>query len=354
MIITELKVRNFQIHKNLTVKFTKGVNVIIGDTDAGKSALLRALHLLIMNNPRSGESIYQNSYDNKPLSIQIKDDRGNIIRRSKKRYYLNGDLMKAVGTDIPIPIMELFPFNSINWQKQLDQHFLILQTGGGAAKLLNASSGMEDQETLMKNVKSNITEHKSNIKRLILNNKEHDKVITKLRPVSRLLMKAKAIKQLSNQSNELDNEITNLNILIKDIQDHHIDPEVYTSINLLINDITEIDNYQKESITLNHSIKQINDLIIQLKETRKYLDKIGITNILIDSLNSVIIQSKESSNIKIMLNQLFNITDQIKTTQKDIKQFTNELEWLENEFHQKLLEVGECPFCGIKIKKEIV
>ena len=48
-------IRNFQSHKKSILNLSKGVNVIVGKTDSGKSAIIRALRWLFTNTP-SGDA----------------------------------------------------------------------------------------------------------------------------------------------------------------------------------------------------------------------------------------------------------------------------------------------------------
>ncbi|MCM3599647.1 DNA repair protein RecN [Robertmurraya korlensis] len=46
-MLTELSIKNFAIIENLTVSFTKGLTVLTGETGAGKSIIIDAVHLLV-------------------------------------------------------------------------------------------------------------------------------------------------------------------------------------------------------------------------------------------------------------------------------------------------------------------
>jgi DNA repair protein RecN (Recombination protein N) len=46
-LLTELSIKNFAIIENLTVSFTKGLTVLTGETGAGKSIIIDAVHLLV-------------------------------------------------------------------------------------------------------------------------------------------------------------------------------------------------------------------------------------------------------------------------------------------------------------------
>ena len=271
MYLKELIVENFQIHgEKRIVKFTKGLNVIIGDTGKGKSSLVRALYLHFMNQPRNAEAIFKNKHTDNPIKIKTIDSNDNTLKRFKRQYFLNDSPkpLKKFGTDIPKPITELYKFKEINWQKQLDPHFLILQTGGTAAKIMNASSGMEDQELLMNEVKSRISNHKSNIKRILENNKDYYKTIRDLKSVTRLLMKAKAIQILKTKSNETQNNIDTLNTLIVNLNECRIDPKKYITINLMLSEINQIELIEEERSKLIHDINKLNSICNQLQEIK--------------------------------------------------------------------------------------
>ncbi len=46
MFISSIRIQNFRCFKDTTVHFTEGVNVIIGENNAGKTALLKSLGLV--------------------------------------------------------------------------------------------------------------------------------------------------------------------------------------------------------------------------------------------------------------------------------------------------------------------
>ena len=46
-MLTELSIKNFAIIEALTISFEKGLTVLTGETGAGKSIIIDAIHLLI-------------------------------------------------------------------------------------------------------------------------------------------------------------------------------------------------------------------------------------------------------------------------------------------------------------------
>jgi len=54
-MLKTLRGENFQSWRELLMTLSPGVNVIVGESDAGKSAIMRMLRLLITNRP-SGDA----------------------------------------------------------------------------------------------------------------------------------------------------------------------------------------------------------------------------------------------------------------------------------------------------------
>ena len=47
MYISELKLENFRKYKNLNIKFNEGLNVIVGENNSGKTAIIDAMRILL-------------------------------------------------------------------------------------------------------------------------------------------------------------------------------------------------------------------------------------------------------------------------------------------------------------------
>lgn len=113
-MLTELRVKNFALIKNLSVHFDKGLNVITGETGAGKSLVLKSLQILMGGKAPSeivgqfsdetlveGLFIVQDRSDIKKrlegLSYALEDENTLLVRRiisskGRSKTYLNGSL----------------------------------------------------------------------------------------------------------------------------------------------------------------------------------------------------------------------------------------------------------------------
>jgi DNA repair protein RecN (Recombination protein N) len=127
-MLLELKVSNFAIIENLQIEFSKGLNILSGETGAGKSVLLKSLSLLMgmkgsTEQIRSGQTqaSIQGSFDltSRPdlrarlleLGIEV-DENILVVRRvlsqDKSKVYLNGNLSTLQTLrDIVSPLIDL-------------------------------------------------------------------------------------------------------------------------------------------------------------------------------------------------------------------------------------------------------
>lgn len=342
-MLKKLKVKNFQKHKEKQLQFTKGINVIIGESDQGKSAIIRALYLLLENLPRGADKIFHKHKTKEPMEIILEDFQGNIIKRKKKKYYLNGELYKAFNKEVPITIRELFPLKIVNWHKQLDGHFLILNTSGNAAKQLGVSTGLEEQEELVKEIKTRLSDKKSELKRLQENNYDNQKKIKELRPVVGLLLQTRSIQEkqkvldsIQEQLEELQNYSNKIKQLDK--QKGKYDIEQYLS------SINETLQYLKTFEENEQQQQNLVDILTKLKDTENIPAKtletyINETKQILKLLPALDEQVTAYNTIQQSLETLKNLINSLKKTNKEIEEKEKEKTTIVKEIGL----CGECP-----------
>lgn len=100
-MIKTLRIRNFQSHKDTFIEFDPGVNVITGPNMSGKSAILRAIRLVISNQPGGSEFI---SWDASKSEVTLECNDSVITRIKGNRtneYILDGSTFSGFGRAIP-------------------------------------------------------------------------------------------------------------------------------------------------------------------------------------------------------------------------------------------------------------
>ena len=78
--ITRVHIENFQDHTDTVINLEKGINLITGSSDAGKSAALRAINFVLHNQPR-GDAFVQLGSNETRVAIEFSD--GTVAQRIK-------------------------------------------------------------------------------------------------------------------------------------------------------------------------------------------------------------------------------------------------------------------------------
>jgi exonuclease SbcC len=171
-MINSIHIINFQSHKDTFIDFTTGVNVLVGVSDSGKSAVIRALKWVIYNNPM-GDAF--RSWDGGDTSVTVDIDGGKVTRyktNSTNGYKVEGyeKEFKALGNDVPEEIKDIFRMQEINLQQQGDSFFLISNTAGEVAKHFNGMAKLENIDIGITNAKKRVkeTNNKIEIKKIYI------------------------------------------------------------------------------------------------------------------------------------------------------------------------------------------
>lgn len=142
-MIERVLIQNFQAHEKLDVRFDPEITTIMGPSDTGKSALLRAIRWLCLNRPRGDGFIRVGSTG---MSVKAKVD-GVIVKRergqSSNSYAIGKKEFKAFGNDVPPDIAEFLRVSDVNFQGQHDPQFWLSLSAPELARQLNKIVDLE-------------------------------------------------------------------------------------------------------------------------------------------------------------------------------------------------------------------
>ena len=162
-MIKSLQIQNFQSHADTLLEFSEGVNVIVGSSDSGKTAIIRALRWLVWNKP-GGDSF--RSFWGGDTEITLETEKASITRSKGKanRYELNDQSFEAFGTEVPKEIQQELNLSEINLQSQLDSPFLLSNSAGEVAQHFNKVANLDRIDSAQQLVQKWIRELTSDIK----------------------------------------------------------------------------------------------------------------------------------------------------------------------------------------------
>ncbi|MGP9042142.1 AAA family ATPase [Cytobacillus kochii] len=164
--IKEVRVEGFQSHVESSFNLGKGLSVITGPSDAGKTAIIRAIRWVAFNEPQ-GEAFVNDKVGEAVVTICLES--GAIItkrRRKGKTSYLlqqseddEGSLYEK--SEVPEEVKHLLQIEkqtfgdfetALNFAFQLDAPFLISETASAGAKILGKLAGTESVDLAIKGV----------------------------------------------------------------------------------------------------------------------------------------------------------------------------------------------------------
>lgn len=166
-MIQWIEIRNFQNHRHTRLVLGPGVNLIVGASDSGKSAVMRAVEWVRTNRPL-GTSFMRHgakSTDKTEVSVALlTGKRTDLVCRRRayrggvNQYQLNNGTFGAIGTDVPQEIEAVLRLSDVNIQSQLSPHFLVLDSPGAVAKAISGAIHLEQMDGCVKEANRRLRE----------------------------------------------------------------------------------------------------------------------------------------------------------------------------------------------------
>ena len=134
-MLKKVLIENFQSHKKSEFDFVPGVNVIIGASDTGKSAIFNAINWVATNRPL-GESFRSEWGGDTKVTIHTSSDEqvGRNRTQSTNEYVINNTPLTAFKSDVPQAVLDVLQLDSYSIQSQMDSPFLLSLSPGEPLK----------------------------------------------------------------------------------------------------------------------------------------------------------------------------------------------------------------------------
>ncbi len=156
--LVRMRVENFQSHADTCLELTGGLNVVVGPTDQGKSALVRALRWCLYNQPRGadfrrvGTEVCRVTLEFSDGTVLARERRGARNRYTVIRPGADPQILEGFGAGVPAEVLEAHGMPeleldvdrsvSLNLSLQLDSPFLLAETAGIRAKAIGRLAGV--------------------------------------------------------------------------------------------------------------------------------------------------------------------------------------------------------------------
>lgn len=300
-MIKSLRVQNFQCHNKLFIEFDPTITTIVGSSDVGKSAIVRAMSWLAFNSPSGQAFVRQGS---KGCTVALENDHHTVKRRRGKVvncYEVNGKTLEALGKGaVPDDVLEALQLDDINFQYQHDSPLWLNISPGDVAKELNRIVNLDLIDRVLgrltRQLKSTSTELTSCENRLLKANSDTKKL------------------QWIEEADKEYKEIEDLQASLSIVQTEHTQ---------LLALVVLIQHSQDKVSSLKEAIGPMKQELMEIQKLKQQADEAGVKS-----------------------DKLFVLLREIKTK-------SNELQMLEkerNEAREELDLVKVCPVCQRPLK----
>ncbi len=229
--ISTIIIKNFQSHRHTVLNLDEHVNVILGSSDVGKTAILRALGWVFFNEPQGTAFIRAGETS---TSVELIYSDGYSVKRIRNKkfngYHINHPdfdepkKLSGFGSSVPEEIQEITGVrkfeiadkieSSITYQTQLEGAFLLSESSIKKAKAIGAISNVNIIDRAIQIANSNIKDFRKNIntsEEALKNSEEQIKEYDNLDERKQNLEKVKDLYSELIQKNKMNENLSVLN-----------------------------------------------------------------------------------------------------------------------------------------------
>ena len=307
-MLSQIHLQNFESHKDTIIDLHNGTNAIIGESDSGKSAILRALYWVVFNRPLGDDF---RSFWGGDTSVKVTTSEGHEVIRIKGDKKNEYEIFNAVDKTnkklsntqfIVEDIAKVLGLHNLNFQTQFDPHYLLPPVSSGeVARKLNEIVDLTIIDTSQYNI--------------------------------------------NNALNSAKKEYENINQDIKKLQENK---KELIWIKYAHQDLKEIEELNNQYVCAQRKEEKITKVLYDMKETQLKIDKYQYLE---NAKKEYLLLKKEHEKHiedQVMLKQITILLDSLTRIKKEINILKTRLADKKEELKRKFPK--ECPLCG-SIKK---
>lgn len=384
MYINKVVLENFQSHEYTEIEFDLGLNVILGKSDSGKTAIIRAIKWALYNEPLGDYFLREQKTS---VSVTVYFNNGVVVKRfrskSKNSYYLkdcHGEEFNFEGfrNTIPKEVLDatgMYKINLdakeesiINIAEQLEGAFLLNEKDSVKASAIGRlvhvnyiDDALRDTIRDLRNINTHVSTKKSerDSKDQELKNYEYlvkyEKILKTVEKLRNIIeRKSEELSKLKNLKEEYELILKDKDYLekkyiklrkVEDIQEKY--NKLFFNISKY-NKLKNINTKYYENIENIKAEKHIKDKLKNLDQTERIFSEIEAKNKknknLVDKLRQMILINREIDLEKLLVKNLKDLPRLEKTNLKiqEKAEYLNRLNQIKTRFNEvdKSLKIG--------------
>lgn len=364
----KVKITDYQIIEDAELEFPVGITSIIGSTNNGKSALIRAIKGAINN---QGGSSFIN-YNANETVVAIDFNSNNIIwtkskKQGKSSYTINDDKYDKIGQTQLKEVADIMNMpeisvgterHQINFWKQLDKPFLIDKTPYQLFEFIANSKEQEQVDKLkqqteveLKGIKRHVEDnhllidnYKKEIPELTKESELYDK-LSKYNPVT--------LKSAETLATETQDGLILYDSLNEDIAYYNEELEKINSIISKLEPMLEeikSHNSLRESLIALFTQMEVKERLVDELRVRTFDNNVEFYEEQAEKLNNSILQYNEQVNSAKSIKDLFIKYNSKNSEYDSLKiKYNNTIKELD-KYTEELSQFKTCPLCGLSLE----
>lgn len=381
MQLKSLRIINIQSHEDTFIDFTNGLNIIVGESNHGKTAIYRAAKWLYLNEYDGNQETFIRK--NKSYAEVIATlDSGYIIGRVQGTHPVKGKVNEyyvvnpsnerttysSVSTSVPDAVWELLGIGhytmpgekkpaAVNFSDQDDPPFLLKESGPNKARILNSFTGVDKLDVAIRGLTTDSRDFSKQMKHL---KDQSNSLNEEIKTYDSLEEYEDSLIKLSHLSEKADTDLKFIETLTTWLS---VCKSLTTRASKSKRALDELAIYDKSCEVLSAIDAQILEFD-KLQELHKFVQRVNaqmnvasnVINGLPEEASPCILQEKldELEALKTHLNALQAQVAKIKDLSFKIKGYEKSIPDFEKDYTNLLVKSGTCPTCNTKITPECV
>lgn len=365
-MIKSISIKNFESHEDTTVHFSKGLNLLVGESNSGKSSIIRSA-AAVVNNQWSKEMV-RNGCNSCKVKMEtehgwVECERGEKINIWKCFDGNSIQEYKKVGTNVPEQVTAILGMGERdrgdvkelpNFMFQLEKHYMLSEVDGKkatsnlVARMMDNAIGLGGMEDFIKDLSSDLLKDKKWLT-------EKSNEITELK--SDILDEAifNDYERIVCEITKLYETFENNAKLLAGAKQMYDDYRKYSELLREFSDKKDITDEIEKAYGMIDKLNKSGKIISLLKKKNEIEQLVSVTNN-IDSWDKINTFVKEIQEREEKILHAKGMLDDARKKWKKINELTNIINEeskksviLEHELESLKKQMGVCPLCGAKL-----
>lgn len=351
-MIDTILLENFQAHEKTLLELDKGVNVIVGESDAGKSAILRAIYWTLFGRPTGDSIIRQGAKE--PCRVKIKTSDGHEVVRvkgcGKNQYEVDGEVYKAFNKSVPEDVTNALNMDRLNFSLQLDPPFLFSMSGGEVAQYMNKLVDLEVITSSLSRVNQMVRKAEENSRSLEVSIEEKEAALSKMAWVDAAKKAVEKMEAKDRKSFKLKKSYAMLRLELEHLEEAEQKVQSLSHVEEADNMLSSILAKQRKRNKLAYAVSTLEDAVCWAVDTRDrcsalaWVDKAESSVLRIAKKRDAL--SKKKAALDILARAVQKYADCVLILDRATGAYSK------NRLRYKQEFPNVCPLCGQSVDKE--